>query len=264
MASEDEKNYIRSIEKAFAVIRAFDNDVNRALGNQELAKRTGMAKSTLSRLTYTLITLGYLNYSKSERKYYIGDAMIGLSASLLQSFDARFAIHKYLEEVALETEGTVGMSIFDGGEMVYLDHARSDKHPSFHRNLGTRIPLETSSQGMALLAVLEEDERAKILNGVRERSPDKWSKIEASVAENVDLFSKRGYAIALGLWYPDLNGVAVPVWSPRHATYIMFNCGGSAAVITKDKILSDIGPRLLALGDRVRPLLSEVNDNPVR
>ena len=45
---------------------------DKALGNQEIARRTGLPKPTVSRLTFTLSSLGYLVYSSSLEKYALG------------------------------------------------------------------------------------------------------------------------------------------------------------------------------------------------
>ena len=65
-----------------AILRAFHVDL-KLLGNLEIAEITGLPKSTISRLTYTLTQLGYLRYREEFGKY-------ELAASLLESVGSRF------------------------------------------------------------------------------------------------------------------------------------------------------------------------------
>ena len=50
-----------TLAKGLEVLRAFDA-VTPALGNREIAQRTGIGRPTVVRLTRTLAILGYLNY----------------------------------------------------------------------------------------------------------------------------------------------------------------------------------------------------------
>ena len=62
------RDFVTSIARAFSILRAFRRG-ERSLGNKEIAQRTGLPKSSVARITYTLTKLGYLEYLSEEEKY---------------------------------------------------------------------------------------------------------------------------------------------------------------------------------------------------
>ena len=73
----DHPQFVSAVARAFSVLRCFEHGVH-YLGNQEIAKRTGLPKPTVSRFTFTLSALGYLNYSPEREKYCLGTAVLGV------------------------------------------------------------------------------------------------------------------------------------------------------------------------------------------
>ena len=53
------------------------------MSNQDLASRTGLPKNTVSRLTYALTQLGYLDQDPASGRYQLGLAVLELSAATL-------------------------------------------------------------------------------------------------------------------------------------------------------------------------------------
>ena len=64
---EDHPQFVSSVARAFSLLRCFESGAQH-LGNQEMARQTGLPKPTVSRLTFTLSALGYLSYSASLEK----------------------------------------------------------------------------------------------------------------------------------------------------------------------------------------------------
>ena len=60
-----------ALARGLSVLRAFSPD-NRPIGNAEIAARVGLPKATVSRLTFTLTELGYLNYNEDIERYSLG------------------------------------------------------------------------------------------------------------------------------------------------------------------------------------------------
>ncbi len=51
------------------------------------SRQTGLPKATVSRLTFTLAALGYLNYSASQEKYSLGTAVLSLGHAFMKGND---------------------------------------------------------------------------------------------------------------------------------------------------------------------------------
>ncbi len=73
-----------ALVRGLQILRAF-TPADASLGNQELIERTGLPKATVSRLTYTLVGLGYLIYDPALGRYRIGPATVSLGYSGLST-----------------------------------------------------------------------------------------------------------------------------------------------------------------------------------
>src|SRR5690606_36923402 len=60
-----------------------------ALGNKQIAQRTNLSPSTVARLTYTLVQLGYLRRAPQGRRYRLGPALLTMSYPMLASLQLR-------------------------------------------------------------------------------------------------------------------------------------------------------------------------------
>ncbi len=250
MTSELEKDrqFVTALGRGLAVLRCFKTG-ERYLGNQEIAKRTSLPKPTVSRLTYTLTTLGYLNYSKNFGKYYLGASVLSLSASFLSSLDVLQVARTLMQEMADYSHASVSVGGRDHLTMVYIENcSSSDSMVTLRIEVGERIPIETTSMGRAYLSVCPEEERNYLMDQIRIRhKPDEWTKIKAGIEQAFRDYQDKGYCLSLGDWSKDVHGVAVP-WVPRDGSNILsFNLAGPAFVLRRNMIEDDLGPRMINL-----------------
>src|SRR5215469_11631247 len=73
VADDGDRKFVTALARGVELLRAFGPDDD-FLGNAELSRRTGIPRPTVSRLTYTLASLGYLVYVEAQEKYRIGQA----------------------------------------------------------------------------------------------------------------------------------------------------------------------------------------------
>src|SRR5690606_34923895 len=71
----NDDQFVSALARGLKLLRCFEPG-QAFLGNQELAERTGFSKATVSRLTYTLVRLGYLNYHPEKYRYSLGSAVL--------------------------------------------------------------------------------------------------------------------------------------------------------------------------------------------
>ena len=72
-----DRQFVNALARGLEVLRCF-RPGEQFLTNAELAKRCGIPKPTITRLTYTLTKLGYLNYSEHLAKYQLGAGVLAL------------------------------------------------------------------------------------------------------------------------------------------------------------------------------------------
>ena len=121
---------------ARGVLRSGD----RALGNQEIAQRCKLPKSTVSRLTSTLTKLGYLRHNMRLGKYQLGSAVLSIGYPLLASMSIRQIARPFMKELADYTNGAVNMGIRDRLSMVFVEACRSGQITTLP-DIGTSVPI---------------------------------------------------------------------------------------------------------------------------
>lgn len=66
LRAKEDRHFVTALARGLEVLSAFRSR-DRLLGNQELARRCGLPKSTISRLTYTLTREGYLEPASDDK-----------------------------------------------------------------------------------------------------------------------------------------------------------------------------------------------------
>ena len=89
-----DRHFVTALARGLQLLRCFRSGEER-LGNQQLAERCGLPKSTVTRLTYTLTRLGYLyhdtqtGHSGHAGRYRLGLAALGIGGSTLARLEVR-------------------------------------------------------------------------------------------------------------------------------------------------------------------------------
>ena len=81
---QKERQFVTALARGLEILRCFSVETP-LMGNQDIARKTGLPKPTVSRLTYTLTELGFLRYSKHLRKYQLGTAVLALGYNLFSN-----------------------------------------------------------------------------------------------------------------------------------------------------------------------------------
>src|SRR4051794_7933221 len=70
------------------------------LGNRDFVQRTGLSKTTVSRLTHTLTRLGYLRHDARLEKYRLGPAVLSMGYPLLANMQIRQIARPLMRELS--------------------------------------------------------------------------------------------------------------------------------------------------------------------
>jgi DNA-binding IclR family transcriptional regulator len=101
--------------------------------------------------------------------------------------------------------------------------------------------------GRAYIWALGSDERAVLLRELREHYGSRWPKMRDGIERSGETVAKHGFAISAGEWQDDVAAVGVALKLNDGTGPYAFNCGAPAFRFTEDRLLSDIGPRLVAM-----------------
>lgn len=251
---QKERKFVTALARGLDVLKCFGPG-DLFLGNNQIAERTGLAKSTVSRITYTLCEKGYLEYVDEHNKYRLTTAVLNLGYTSLARMDVRRIARPLMQALAEHTQASVNFGVRDRLNMVYIDTYRNTSTYAVQLDVGSEICIGTTSMGKAYLAALPEEKRADLMEQIRQNDKENWPRIKEGIDRALITYEERGYCLSIGEWRPESNAIAVPLL-PRDGTDIMvFSCSGASFQLSAKALEEDIGPRLLNLVANVKTAL---------
>lgn len=245
----------RSLERGVAILRAFRQG-SELLGNGELAERTGLPKSTVSRLTQTLVGLGMLQNEVAVRAYRLAPAVLSLAHAMRTGSRVLTVAAPLMRRLAERERINVGLAAPDRDEMVYLESIRYARRVAF-RNVvsGQRVPMELTSLGRAYLATLPVTERLDLEAVFKRRRQRTWSALSAELDAALVSIQVSGYCAAS--WQPEVIALAAPLVTSDLAYAV------NVSVLTSDPFdltVRRLAPKLLTLRDDISIALERARD----
>jgi DNA-binding IclR family transcriptional regulator len=241
---EQDRQFVTALARGLELLRCF-TPRDSMLSNLDLAKKTGLPRPTVSRLTYTLARLGYLRQLPRGR-YQLDVGVMSFGYSMITNLPIRSIAQPLMVNLANEVEATVAMSARDRLDMVYLDVVQSALRSTIRRQIGTRLPIHQSSAGRAYLAAMPREEAEVLMEHLKESNPDDWPNIRRALERAFRDYADYGYCLSIGEWQRKVNAVAVPLHHPQLGI-LSFNCGGPEFQISREKLEEIIGPRLVQM-----------------
>lgn len=241
-----DRSFVVALARGLEVLRAF-RPKDGLLGNQEIATRTKLPKPTVSRLTYTLTKLGYLTQVPRFEKYQLTPAAMSLGYAALANLGVQHLSESFREDVMRATGGAVAVGARDRLNMIYFGQSRSGLALGVQLDVGSKVPIATTAMGRAYIWALPDDERTQLLRELREHYGSRWPRIREGIERAGELVAKRGFAISVGEWQDDIHAAGVAITLNDGTGPYAFNCGAPAFRFTEDRLLNDIGPRLVTM-----------------
>jgi len=252
-----DRNFVVALSRGLDVLRAFQPN-DGLLGNQEIASRTNLPKPTVSRLTYTLTKLGYLTPVPRFEKYQLAPSAMALGYAALANLGLRHLSEPFREEVMRETGGAVAVGGRDRHSMIYFGQSRNGLTLGVQLDVGSRIPIATTAMGRAYIWGLPPDDRVTLLRELREHYGSRWPKMRDGIERSGEMVAKHGFAVSAGEWQTDVAAVGVALRLNDGTGPYAFNCGAPAFRFTEDRLLNDIGPRLVAMVRNIEAALGGI------
>jgi DNA-binding IclR family transcriptional regulator len=249
-SGKHDRHFVTALARGLDVLSCFRSS-DKLLGNQDIAKRCRLPKSTISRLTYTLTRLGYLHYSEEVGKYRLGMATLALGSAMLARLDVRQIARPLMQELADFSDCMVSLGTRDRLSMIYLATCRSKSALTLSLDVGSRIPLATTAMGRAYLELIEESERNDLMERIRELDEAAWPDIRAGIENSLKQYRKMRCSCSFGEWQKDVNAIAVAFRVGSDLPAMAVSCGGPAFNLSQKFLLNEVRPRLIDMVRRI-------------
>ncbi len=238
-----DRQFSMNLARGLGVLRAFTAETP-LLGNREISDRTGLPKPTVSRLTYTLVLLGYLSRDAELQKFRLGPGVLSLGYPLLATMHVRQLAKPVMESLARQTGCTVNLGVRDRGNVVYVDSVRADAGNQHLPDIGSSRPLLQSAIGRALVLACPLAERTALLNRLKVQDRELFERCVPAWEADEARFTADGYCYSGGDWMKEIHAVAVPVRQARGEASLAVNCTLAAHRITRNMLVREVAPLL--------------------
>jgi DNA-binding IclR family transcriptional regulator len=141
---------VAAVDRAFSILAAFNID-QESLSLAEIARRTGLYKSTILRLIASLEKAGFVR-RLSDGQYAVGPEPLRLSQLYQASFRLRDVILPLLESITEESGETSSFYVYENGSRVVLFRVEPKRAVRVSVLEGARFPLHAGASGKVLRA----------------------------------------------------------------------------------------------------------------
>jgi len=248
------KSTILTVQRGMQVLRAFRSD-RAPLSNAELVRRTGLPKSTISRLTTTLLNQGFLRRAPGGREFELGPAPASIGHAYIAGSELLHIANPFLQELADELDVSVALSIRDGLEMLYVGYRTSHRVGTLRLGVGSLLPLGSTSIGRAYMWGLPEPERQTLLELLCCNAGSGANSLLCSIQASFEQLEQTGICSVLSGFQRDAYGIALPVVVGRKKNVMSMSCG--RARIQPDLVAESslMAPVLLKAAEQFQDLL---------
>jgi DNA-binding IclR family transcriptional regulator len=197
--------HVAAVERAVDVLEALAV-ADGELGTNELARRTGVNPSTVSRLLATLAARGYVTHVEESGRYRLGLRLLQLGNVVVAGLDLRDAARAHLERLVEETGETATLSVPGERDAITVDFVQSGSSVQSVATLGRPSVGHATAAGKVLLAF----GGAALPTGRLERFTPRTLTDPRKLAAELERVRTQGWAQAAGERERDLNAIAAP------------------------------------------------------
>lgn len=250
-----------TLERGLQVLRAFRAE-RAPLTNAELVRRTGLSRSSVSRLTITLVNLGYLRRVSGGAELELAVGGLGIGYAYAKANPVTQRVHPLLQSLADRLDATVALAVPDGLDMLYIACRTSAQIATLRLDVGSLLPMGLTAIGRAWLWALPPHEQENYIAAIMEAAGPEANNIRQRIALAFDDLSATGVCMVVGEYQHNAYGIALPLRVGRTNTLMALNCGAVGLTLDTDAIRSRIVPELKNAAEEITALLRDIDAEP--
>lgn len=247
----------RRIEAAHRAVLILDELADAGeLGTNELARRTRLPASTVSRQLGTLTAGGLVEHDPASGRYRLGIRIVRLANTVLARLDVRQIARPHLEQLVRITGETATLHVPGDEEAVTVDFVPTVHYVQHVTQLGRPSIAHATSAGKVMLAFTD---RPLPTGPLKAYTPRTIVSLDALAVEIARVRAK-GYAEAFEERELGLNAVAAPIWSATGSLAAVVALQGPTPRFGRAAVRAALPPLLEraravseALGATIRP-----------
>lgn len=222
---------IQCLGRAIAILDCFKEIEE--LGVTEISNRIGLHKSTTFNIISTLEHYRYLEKNENTGKYHLGIELFRMGTKVHASL--RKIVAPYLEKLVSQFKETVNLVTRDSNHVIYLEKIESPHSMRISTTEGSRLPINTTAVGKAILAGLPDDELMEVINRIQfVKFTDHTVCNKKKFYENIQKVRALGYAEDFEELEIGLTCVASPIFNHTGKSFAAISVSGPTSRMNND------------------------------
>lgn len=250
-----------TLKRGLDLLRAFRAE-RTPLTNAELVRRTGLSRSSVSRLTITLVKLGYLRRVSGGRALELSVGGLSIGTDYARSNPVTQRVHPVMQRLADRLDVSVALAVPDRLDMLYIACRTSAQISTLRLEVGSLLPMGRTAIGRAWLWALPASERRRYIQGLLEAAGPEADDLWQRIKRDFDQIDSTGACITVGEYQRNAYGIALPVRLGRSQTLMAMSCGGVGLALDIAAIRNCIAPELKRASREITTLLRNVDAEP--
>lgn len=237
------RDHVRSIERGFAVLLAFDADLpNPTLA--QLADATGLSRPAVRRIVLTLQRLGYV--ANEGSRWRLTPRVLTIGQHYAATHDIVEIVQPHLSRLAERTKESASLAQLDDTDVVYVARVNVRRVLSLNVDVGTRLPAHATAMGRVLTAHADADIVDRIIDEVGLPALTHRTVTDPIRFRDVLHEVRRlGYAVVDGELEEGFLSAAVPVHDAQGKVVAALAYSTSRGRRTPEEVEHDVVPILL-------------------
>lgn len=246
----EDRRFVTALARGLELLRCFKPQ-DRWLAHQEIARRTGLPQATVSRLSFTLTSLGYLRHRPQTGEYALSPAVLSLGFSVLTNFEIGRIARPFMEMLAEHTQAAISLGVRHDLSMVYVAHCRSTARLILGLDVGTRLPLADTAMGRAMWCCASPGMRTLLGQRLQAQDAERWSRQQPALRRAEADYARRGYACSESEWESDIAAIGVGIDIGDGREPLALTVGGPATRLRGELLHQDFAAALKRTGREI-------------
>ncbi|WP_420996595.1 IclR family transcriptional regulator [Cupriavidus sp. 30B13] len=248
-----------TLQRGLEVLRAFRAD-RAPLSNIELVRRTGYSKAVVSRLTSTLLQLGFLRRAAGGQLFELGSGALGIGHAFLEGSPVRRLARPLMQRLADELDVSVALGVGDHLDMLYVAYCTGERIATLRLGEGSVLPMSFTSIGRAWLHALPPAERDTHVGMLLAAAGTQAGILRESIASAFEDIDASGACVCIGEFQRDAYGISTPLHAGRHRLPMALSCGAVGLRPSLAAVRKRVVPRLRQAARELEALLAGLDD----
>jgi IclR family acetate operon transcriptional repressor len=233
----DRGTTIQALVRADAILSAIAEASGGQARLSEIAKATGLHKTTVFNLVESLVSLRYVAREETTKTYRLGLRNLQLGRAMRRHQDLMEWARPSMMRLCRDTGETVNLAVPDVFEAMIIDSFEGSFTVRVTSYAGTPAAYHSTSCGKAMLAFFEKERRdliyaARPLQAFTPTTITSVTELERQLAEA----RRTGFAIDLEENEPSAHCVAVPIFDGRGMAIGSISVAGPASRLKRQDL----------------------------